>query len=96
MAQGIDTLILGCTHYPLLKNAISRACGLQIQLVDSGTALCERLEKDFKDGVLARDTKAEQDRRIDVISTDLSAHTKAWAQEIMAPLSIDAFHQIDL
>ena len=32
---GIDTLILGCTHYPLLHAAIARLAGPAIQLVDS-------------------------------------------------------------
>ena len=35
LAAGIDTLILGCTHYPLLHNAISRVAGPGILLVDS-------------------------------------------------------------
>jgi glutamate racemase len=33
--SGIDTLILGCTHYPLLKKAIRRFMGRGVQLVDS-------------------------------------------------------------
>ena len=32
---GIDTLILGCTHYPLLQHAIARLAGPDIRLVDS-------------------------------------------------------------
>lgn len=96
LSQGIDTLILGCTHYPLLKTSIARVCGNTVNLVDSGTALCERLEKDFQDGILARDSKSEKARRIEVMSTDLSKHMQTWAQEIMSPLSIDNFHQIDL
>ena len=32
---GIDTLILGCTHYPLLHDAIARLAGPDIRLVDS-------------------------------------------------------------
>lgn len=32
---GIDTLILGCTHYPLLHAAIARLAGPEIRLVDS-------------------------------------------------------------
>ena len=36
--KGIDTLILGCTHFPLLSGAISRAIGAGIRLVDSGAA----------------------------------------------------------
>ena len=35
LADGIDTLVLGCTHYPLLTNAIARAVKRQIMLVDS-------------------------------------------------------------
>lgn len=34
--KDIDTLILGCTHYPLLKNVIINAIGSDIMLVDSG------------------------------------------------------------
>jgi glutamate racemase len=33
--RGIDTLVLGCTHYPLLKAVISRAVGQEITLIDS-------------------------------------------------------------
>lgn len=32
---GIDTLILGCTHYPLLKPALARIAGPAVRLVDS-------------------------------------------------------------
>src|SRR5438874_1191977 len=35
IADGIDTLVLGCTHYPLLANAIGRALGDEVKLVDS-------------------------------------------------------------
>ncbi|HYE76066.1 MAG TPA: glutamate racemase [Blastocatellia bacterium] len=36
--QGIDTLVLGCTHYPLLKKVISETMGPSVQLVDSAEA----------------------------------------------------------
>lgn len=32
----LDTLILGCTHYPLLRSLIQNEMGSQIQLIDSG------------------------------------------------------------
>jgi glutamate racemase len=35
IADGIDTLVLGCTHYPLLAPAIARALGPKVGLVDS-------------------------------------------------------------
>jgi glutamate racemase len=33
--SGIDTLVLGCTHYPLVKSALARYLGPGIRLVDS-------------------------------------------------------------
>ena len=35
LADGIDTLVLGCTHYPLLGTAIARVLGHEVTLVDS-------------------------------------------------------------
>lgn len=35
VGEGIDTLVLGCTHYPLLRRAIQRAVGEAVTLVDS-------------------------------------------------------------
>jgi len=34
---GIDTLVLGCTHYPLLKGVINQVLGPDITLIDSAT-----------------------------------------------------------
>jgi glutamate racemase len=36
-ATGIDTLVLGCTHYPLLKGVINQVLGPGITLIDSAT-----------------------------------------------------------
>ncbi len=33
--EGVDTLVLGCTHYPLLKGVIAETLGDRVQLVDS-------------------------------------------------------------
>jgi glutamate racemase len=46
----IDTLILGCTHYPILKDRIAAAIGEGVKLVDSAEAVvaefCATLERD--------------------------------------------------
>jgi len=39
----IDTLILGCTHYPPFKNAIRSVLGPRVTLIDSGEATARRL-----------------------------------------------------
>ncbi len=43
----IDTLILGCTHYPLLHDAIARAVGPEVALVDSAEVTAERVSAAF-------------------------------------------------
>ena len=40
-ASGVDTLILGCTHYPLLKKMIGDYMGPEVTLIDSGKATAE-------------------------------------------------------
>jgi glutamate racemase len=35
LARGIDTLVLGCTHYPLLRPLLAGVAGSAVQLVDS-------------------------------------------------------------
>jgi len=35
--KGIDVLVLGCTHYPLLKKVIHKTVGPEIMLIDSAT-----------------------------------------------------------
>lgn len=39
----VDTVILGCTHYPLLKAVIGEVMGATVQLVDSAIVLAESL-----------------------------------------------------
>jgi glutamate racemase len=45
VSDGIDTLVLGCTHYPLLTNAITRVLGSQITLVDSAQNCARAVEE---------------------------------------------------
>lgn len=41
----IDTLILGCTHYPILTKAIQDVIGHDVTLIDSGTAAARQVKK---------------------------------------------------
>ncbi len=43
LAQNIDTLVLGCTHYPLLKPLVQSVMGPGVQLVDSAEAISQRV-----------------------------------------------------
>ena len=41
--QQVDTLVLGCTHYPLLKPMIQRRIGKRVRVIDSSQALASQL-----------------------------------------------------
>ena len=45
LEREIDTLVLGCTHYPLLKSVIQSVTGPHVQLVDSADATAIGVEK---------------------------------------------------
>lgn len=40
----IDTLVLGCTHYPLLKGALASVVGPSVRLIDSAAETAKRIE----------------------------------------------------
>jgi glutamate racemase len=44
-AQGIDTIVLGCTHYPYLAGTIQQVVGPDVVLVDPAEALIQALEQ---------------------------------------------------
>jgi glutamate racemase len=41
---GVDTVILGCTHYPLISPMLQRMLGPEVTLVTSGAALARQVE----------------------------------------------------
>jgi len=41
----IDTLVLGCTHYPLLKDTIQKVMGEKVKLIDSGVETARVVKK---------------------------------------------------
>lgn len=55
LQQGIDTLVLGCTHYPLLKGVIAQAAGDGITLVDSADETAAVVQRTL-DGMDRRST----------------------------------------
>lgn len=76
----IDTLHLGCTHFPLLRNAIQQAVGRFVKIVDSATPTAEELKKLLiKQNLLNKEKSSE----IKFYFTDLTEGTTAIANEFM-------------
>ena len=52
--SGIDTLVMGCTHYPILRDVIQAAVGRQVELIDSGEATAREVKSLLAEKSLAR------------------------------------------
>ncbi len=48
--EGIDTLILGCTHYPIIKNQIRKFYDFRVDVIDSAMTVAEELRELLEPG----------------------------------------------
>ena len=67
--SGIDTLVLGCTHYPLLRDAFSRFLGSDVTLVDSAQNCARAVAQLLEEKQIAA-TAAAQAAMLTVALTD--------------------------
>ncbi len=51
--KNVDALVLGCTHYPILRNVIQKTVGTNVMLIDSGEATAEEVENILNEKNLA-------------------------------------------
>lgn len=65
----IDSLILGCTHYPLLKNVIQKSAGENVRLIDSGKETAKKV-KDLlsKKGLLNNNLMSKENHSVFYVS----------------------------
>ena len=79
-APQIDTLVLGCTHYPLLRDVLGRVAndlagrGGDVAVVDSATAMAEAAREALGNGDPAwpGDNRRGEPGRLDCFATDTS------------------------
>ena len=45
LQQGVDTLVLGCTHYPFLRHHIQKIVDEKAQIIDTGAAVAKQLQR---------------------------------------------------
>lgn len=86
-AERIDTLVLGCTHYPMLRGVIGQIMGEAVELIDAAEAVAE---------IVASERPAESaavSRRFYV--TDLPKGFQTVAERFL-DASIDDLHAVDL
>jgi glutamate racemase len=59
----VDTLVLGCTHYPLLKGVISKVMEEKVTLIDSAEETAKEVVRLLRDRDLLRDSRRKPYRR---------------------------------
>lgn len=82
LAKGVDTLVLGCTHYPLLREAIARFAGADIVLVDSARNCAQAVQELLQLNQIAG--AAQHLGRLRVALTDKSTAFLRVAEEALA------------
>ena len=58
-AAGVDTVILGCTHYPLVRPMLQRFLGREVTIVTSGAALARQVERSLATRGLLNEREGE-------------------------------------
>lgn len=59
-----DALVLGCTHYPILRSVIQRVIGEGVALIDSGEATAEEVQQLLNEKGLANPVMVEGERTL--------------------------------
>jgi len=62
LKAGCDTLILGCTHYPLIRPLLQSLLPSHVQLIDTGEAVARRLQNELGKQDLLADWQSPVDR----------------------------------
>ena len=91
--EEIDTLVLGCTHYPILSEVIQEVVGLKVSLIDSGVASSELIKTELEKFELISDSKSIGGQEYFV--SDIPAKFKEVA-ELFLGREIDHVHKVDL
>ena len=80
-AHDVDTVVLACTHYPLLKVSIQKVFGNHVHLVDSGEAIAKLLAEDFTKNRVVKSDKSSD--RLLICLTDAGAHFEKLALSLV-------------
>lgn len=93
-AARVDTVVLACTHYPLLKPLAQRILGPEVVLVDSAQNAASALARTLKTSSLHRPQKSEKGR-ITICATDLPAQFSRMVERFLGE-KIEMISQVKL
>lgn len=92
----IDTLILGCTHYPLIRKLIGEVMGQDVTLVNPAYETAKELEKLLQDERLeARHCQNDKNKMYELYVSDTAEKFKTFALSIL-PFEVETIKQINI
>lgn len=96
LQQDIDTLILGCTHYPLLRSLIGRIVGEKVHLVNPAYETAKELERLLKqEGIANPGEKEPGNEPYRFFVSDAADKFKNFANSIL-PYDIETTRKINI
>lgn len=92
-ATRVDTLVLGCTHYPILRPVIEQVMGFDIKYIDSGEALADEVARLLEEGGLARQSEEKRTEKFYV--TDSASRFRRVAEYFLGR-PLDSVETVEL
>ena len=78
-SHNIDTLILGCTHYPIIKDIIQKKIGERVKLIDSAEAVSEKI----KDFLQNNSLELSKNSKLDIFVSDKTTQCQSIANKVL-------------
>lgn len=85
LSASIDTLILGCTHYPLLRTALQKVVGSSVTLIESGPAVAAGMTE------FCQQLAKSSQRTVEIGLTDPNPVVAALASTLMPTAALQFF-----
>lgn len=80
LAKKIDSIVLGCTHYPMVKNLVRRIVGKSVQIISQDEVVPEKL-KDYLKRHPEIDKKLSRRKNRQLLMTDITETVKGLANK---------------
>ena len=93
--DGLDCLVLGCTHFPLLKDAMARVAGADMRLVDSGETIASVIAAMLLQQGLARVSDKKGDTKF-LATDDVQRFARIGGRFLGSTLAATDVERVDL
>lgn len=74
LAEGADTIVLGCTHYPFVREVIANVVGKSVSLIDTGSAVAKQLKRQLEESDLQ--TNLNQQGKVQIFTNSPAENAK--------------------